>query len=259
VNPSRSQSLHRAILSLAVTLLTFPIFAQTKTAPTAIPCKSTDLSSRPKSAQSDDAAERPAVPPCPAKHHVETSISLGVFSQFTSGRTQDLYNGFSAQGTVPSAGTLGTFRQTFSPWLGYSVNLGYSRVAEHYPGAGANINSNMYESSIAYVAHTPVNKRFSLFGDAGPGLLTFLPFPGSPHTIQSVASVQVRPVGVFGSGVDVHLGRQFDLRAEYRGLLYSNPDFRTGDSLSKLITVSSEPTLSLVYHFHPQPLFPAHR
>lgn len=197
----------------------------------------------------------PPLLPCPVKHHSDTSISLGIFPQVTIDRLGDLY-GFTTQGTAPSTGFLGTFRQTFSPWLGYSVNLGYSRVSEQYrnstgyyfDGISFNINSNMYESSITYIAHTSVNKRISLFGDAGPALLTFLPVPGDSNP--RGLSVQVRPTVVFGSGVDVHLSRHFDLRAEYRGLFYNNPDFQTGDTLSKRLTITSEPTVSLVYHFH---------
>jgi len=44
---------------------------------------------------------------------------------------------------------------------------------------------------------------------------------------------------------DLHLSRRFDLRAEYRGLLYKNPDFQTGgDPYSKQLTLTNEPTLS---------------
>jgi hypothetical protein len=203
--------------------------------------------------------------PCRPRHHSDTSISLGAFSQLTIDRTGEMY-GFTTQGTAPSAGVLGTFRQTFSPWLGYSVNLGYSRVSEQYRSDSGyygipnelNINSNVYETSITYIAHTSVNKRISLFGDIGPGLLTVLPIPGNEYSVvgspERMAlnglSVQVRPTGVFGSGVDVHLSSHFDFRAEYRGLIYNNPDFRTGDYLSKRVTLTSEPTFSLVYYFH---------
>ena len=201
-------------------------------------------------------------------HRPDTSISLGAFPQLTIDRTQDTF-GFSMQGTAPSVGTLGTFRQTFSTWLGYSVNLGYTRVSEQYRNPGVyytystdglfNVQSNMYESTIAYVAHTPLNKHFSLFGDIGPGLLTFLPVHRGPtaidytpyHLAMGVPGVQFRPAGVAGTGVDLNLKRRFALRAEYRGLLYKNPDFQTGYNLySKQLTLTSEPTLSILYHFY---------
>jgi len=206
--------------------------------------------------------------PCRKGLHPQTSLSLGAFAQLTIDRTGEMY-GSTTQGTAPSAGTLGTFRQTFSPWLGYSVNLGYSRVSEQYRSESGyygipnelNINSNMYETSVTYIAHTSANKRISLFGDVGPALLTFLPIPGNEYSVVGSPdqmaltglSVQVRPTGVFGSGVDIHLSRHLDLRTEYRGLIYNNPDFRTGDYLSKRLTLTSEPTFSVVYNFtHPR-------
>lgn len=213
----------------------------------------------------------PAPQPCITKPRTETSISLGAFAQLTTTRSQDIpYNTTIVQATAPSAGVLGTFRQTFSPWLGYSVNLGYSRLSEHYRGYGIgtdsggyvdgfNVSTNVYESSVTYVAHTRVNNRYSLFADVGPGLLTFLPVHRGANAINYVPfqyaslvpGVQVRPTGVFGSGLDLHLTQRLSLRAEYRGLLYKNPDFQTGDApYSKLMTLTSEPTVSLVYTFH---------
>jgi hypothetical protein len=268
VNPLASRHLRRSIfaIGLATTLLASLSFAQTETpaTPSATnPCT-------PASPINNPPSTPPTPPPCRAKHHTDTSISLGLFPQLTIDRTSDFY-GFSQQGTAPSTGTLGTFRQTFRPWLGYSINLGYSRVSEQYRNASApyyglgdfNIDANMYESSITYIAHTPVNKHFSLFGEIGPGLLTFLPVHRGADAIDYapngfaylIPNVQVRPTGVFGSGIDLHLTRRFDLRAEYRGLFYKNPDFNTGDyPYSKQLTLTSEPTISLVYHLHqPKP------
>ncbi len=246
---------------LAITLLASSSLAQTDmhaTPAATAPCKS-----------SVSSTGTPAKP-CRAKRRIETSLSLGVGAQLTIDRTHYSYDSITAQSTAPSTATLGTFRQTFSPWLGYSVNLGYSRVSEQYLNSQISgiygglesykADTNMYETSITYIAHTNLSQRISLFGDGGPGLLTFLPVERGPNAVayapyQSDArglSVQVRPAGVFGSGIDIHLSRHLALRAEYRGLLYSNPDFRTGDYLSKQITLTSEPTFSLVYNFHPR-------
>jgi hypothetical protein len=67
-------------------------------------------------------------------------VSLGIFGQLTPARTPTefftdqtgtLINQ-TIQGTSTSAGVLGTFHQSFRPWLGYGVNLGYSRFSENY-------------------------------------------------------------------------------------------------------------------------------
>lgn len=271
MRPFASQHLRRSILALGITatLLASCSFAQTKTSATT-QTQSPTCAPKPTPGKPAPPPTNPPLPPCRVKHHADTSISLGAFSQLTTGRSQDIpYNTTIVQDTAPSAGFLGTFRQTFSPWLGYSVNLGYARVSEHYRGYdiginnnnyvdGFNVSTNVYESSITYVAHTRVNKRYSIFGDVGPGLSTFLPIHRGPDAASFVPfqypflvpNVQVRPTGVFGAGIDLYLTQHIDLRAEYRGLLYKNPDFNTGDApYSKLLTVTNEPTVSLVYNF----------
>jgi len=251
-------------LVMAVTLLSSSGLAQTNT-------QSSSQTDAPISPTVTSDPCKPSPPSCLVKpQKPDTSISLGISSQLTIDRTQYTF-GFTMQGTAPSAGTLGAFRQTFSPWLGYSVNLGYSRISErylspylyNYNSNQFHTDSNMYESTISYVAHARLNKRVSLFGNIGPGLLTFLPVhrgadainyvPG--NSIFLVPGVQFRPVGVAGTGFDLHLSRRFDLRVEYRGLLYKNPDFQTGDApYSKQLTLTNEPTVSLVYHLHsPKP------
>jgi opacity protein-like surface antigen len=253
MHPLIPKFLRLANLTLTTILLPTLALAQT-THPTA-PCK--PLITTPN--------QKPI--PCGTKRHIDTSISLGILPQLTIDRAYDNGNGLGLQSTAPSTGTLGSFRQTFHSWLGYSVNLGYSRVSEQYRTSPSdyvsninfNIDTNVYESSVTYVAHTPVNRHYSLFADIGPGLLTFLPIhrgsdavlyaPG--HNALLVPSVQVRPAGVGGFGLDFPLTPSFALRVEYRALYYKNPDFNTGDGpYSKALTLTSEPTLSLVYHFH---------
>jgi hypothetical protein len=198
-------------------------------------------------------------PPCPVKHHRETTLSLGVNPELTVNRVQDIpSSGIAIVGTAPTAGVLGTFRQTFGPWLGYSANFGYSRVAEHFfndaqgigldPHGESNVGTNMYEYSLTYVIHTRVNKRFSIFADAGLGGLTFVP---TQKQYNLYPADQNLPTGIFGSGADLHLSRHLDVRAEYRGLFYKSPHLF---SYPTSLTLTSEPTLSLVYNFtHPKP------
>jgi hypothetical protein len=240
--PLASKSLRIAALTAAAILISALALGQAASRPNP-PCKrlaSTDSN----------------IKCCGAKCHPSTSISLGLFPQLTITRSHESFSSLLGQSTAPSTGTLGTFRQTFSPWLGYSVNLGYSRASEQYlNGAygslqGYKADANMYETSVTYIAHTHPSRRISLFGELGPGLATFLPVERGPN---SGLSVQVRPTAVFGSGIDIHLTHRFDFRTQYHGLLYNNPDFETGDYLSKRVTLTSEPTLSLVYTFtHPR-------
>jgi opacity protein-like surface antigen len=201
-------------------------------------------------------------------------VSLGVFGQLTDTRTAITLDQIQiatsttqrTQGTSPSAGVLGTLHQSFRPWLGYNVNLGYTRFSENYSYGSAlvpsnnstvvrpvssfsqgTIGTNMYELTIAYVVEGPRNKRFSTFGQFGGGGLFFLPTQSN-----SPASQQTRPTMVFGVGMNYKLTNHLDVRAEYRGLFYKGPDFAYSLStfpITKLFTVTNTPAVSLVYRF----------
>jgi hypothetical protein len=131
--------------------------------------------------------------------HPQTSFSLGTFGQFTPTRIDsrsvpDVYgvNGvpqmyFSTSGASPTAGVLGTFRQQFRPWLGYSVNMAYTRLTERFtehsnitdPYSNTDydvkVNSDMYELSLSYIAGKQLTPHMSGFAEAGAGVLAFLP------------------------------------------------------------------------------------
>ncbi len=205
-----------------------------------------------------------------------TDISLGAFGQLTPTRapekTDTLSTGTAVmqdtQGTSPSAGVLGTFHQSFRPWLGYNVNLGYSRFSENYshwsayipnnagqvPPSGppstpsyysfhGSVGTNMYELTVAYAVQGPTMKRFSTFAQLGAGALFFLPTPA-----RSLFAEQFRPTMVFGVGMNYKLSEHFAVRAEYRGLFNKNPTFKNSD-IRKIFTVTNEPTISVVYTF----------
>lgn len=236
--------------------------------------------------QAQNAAESSGDSPQPVKSsssfstffrtlHPQTSISLGTFGQFTPTRlagNPSEFDNFFTNGMSPTVGVLGTFRQQFRPWLGYSLNMGYTRVTERYtanapsPGGGGSLNAfgneatihnNMYELSLSYVARKQLTPRLSGFAEVGAGAVTFLPiFPASaarynPDTgfIKQIYGppVNFRPEGVGGVGIHLHLANSFGLNVEYRGLIYKEPDF--GLNLQKSTTLTSEPTVSLTYSF----------
>jgi opacity protein-like surface antigen len=202
-----------------------------------------------------------------------TDLSLGIFGQLTPTRIPTSSVAYAdgsfitqkTQGTSPSAGVLGTLHQSFKPWLAYNVNLGYTRFSENYsigqgyvPGKDSqfpawstfsqgSIGTNMYELTVAYVFEGPRNKRFNTFGQFGGGGLFFLPTDRNSPFHQ-----QTRPAMLFGVGMNYKLTDHLDIRAEYRGFFYKNPDFAYPLGvipMSKLFTVTSAPAVSLVYRF----------
>lgn len=155
----------------------------------------------------------------PSKNKSASSIdvSLGVFGQLTSARSPtDAVTDSSGtvytqtiQGTSASAGVLGTVHQSFGRWLGYGVNLGYTRFTENYsqgiaftPKANlvpalsptssftrGSIGTNMYELTGAYLVQGPKTKRVDTFAQLGGGVLSFL----QRRTLPPMPSNFVRP------------------------------------------------------------------
>lgn len=194
---------------------------------------------------------------------VETTVSLGVAAQLSATRVQfNQYTGANTQGLDPSAAILGTIRQSITPWFGYTANFGFARTTQVNTGTlGYNaspyfaIPSNVYETSLAYHLQNHITPRLTGFVDVGAGALTFLPVHRGadaknfvPHQNYAIVpSVTFRPLGVASVGADYHFNHHLVLRAEYRGLLYKYLDF--GGTVGRSITVTSQPTVSLVYQF----------
>lgn len=262
----RSQRLWRASVAIPATLTLFAsdpwLLAQNKARFSRTPVPHGPFTTLCSDLFSAPCPPPPTGPTKPAKlsWHPETSLSLGAFAQFTPTRVQvntygGVTTGVQTQGIAPTAGVLGTFRQQFRPWAGYSLNMGYTRVDERYtftspaPVHGPfHVPSDLYELSLSYVGQRHLSPRLDAFAQVGAGFVTVLPLhrtlsPGSGFTPEPV---NFRPEGTTGVGLDLRLAHNFAFRAEYRGLLYKNPDF---GSLQKSTTWTSEPTLSLVYRF----------
>ena len=218
------------------------------------------------------AAQSAPPPATDPKFTPETDISLGVFGQLTPTRTslqnddtRDSSNVLEKmQGASPSAGVLGVVHQAFSLWLGYNVNLGYSRFPEQYAQGSSfetnnpynrpqssfsqgSIGTGMYELTLAASVSGPRAGRWSTSAQLGAGALFFVPASNpSPY------SVERRPTLVFGSALNYGLSRHLALRAEYRGLFYKDPGFYNPYApvpTSMFLTVTNEPTISVVYIF----------
>ncbi len=126
-----------------------------------------------------------------------------------------------------SIGALATVRQSFHPWLGYEINYGYTRFAERYNiglPLGAQVQNNLHEVSVAYLLQGPTLPFLGLqpFATVGTAALIFLPTTtgGQKYSEQTRVPL-LYEVGVNYPVVTSHLG----LRLQYRGLVYSTPDF----------------------------------
>jgi hypothetical protein len=192
---------------------------------------------------------------------VESSVSVGAVAQLSATRIDDTKSTFMTQSLAPSAEIFATFRQSFEPWLGYSVNFGYTRPTYRYivappssssgPTTQTFVPSNMFEISLSYIAQKHLAKNMTAFAEAGGGTIAFEAIHGAGD-FQNRSNAFL-PEAVAGLGIDYRLSHGFGLRAEYRGLFtkYPYPDY--SDSV-RLHTLISAPTLSITYNFgkHPQ-------
>ncbi len=234
---------HATILAASPVLFTQAVLAQN----TPI----TDSSNAVSSLASTPHIEHP-------KYQVETSVSVGSMAQLAADRVSDTKTNLMTQSLSPSAGVFATFRQSFKPWLGYSVNFGYTHSTYRYtdtvfaPASSTGTTSNtlipahMYEVSVSYIAQKHLMNHLTVFGEAGGGTVAFAAnniggyLPRRSNTF--------RPEGIAGFGVDYRLPHGLGLRAQYRGLFIRYP-YPDDDISTRLKTVVSEPTLSLTYTF----------
>ena len=212
----------------------------------------------------------------------EMDVSVGTYGQFTATRAPVFTKVYPLTGTAttqvtqsasPSVGVFGTLHQSFTRWLGYNVNFGYTRFSENYsngqsfvpnststvPASSSfirgSVKPDMMELTVAAVIEGPRTRRFSTFAQFGGGGLFF-----DPLSSKTGAKQQTRPAMLFGVGANFKLTEHLDLRAEYRGLFYKSPDFNLPDiypgisptsqfPMTRLFTVTNTPAVSLVYRF----------
>jgi opacity protein-like surface antigen len=175
------------------------------------------------------------------EHRSEVSAQL--LGAFVHGTDQ---NGI-RQTTSDSAGILASYRFFFSAHQGLEGNYAYSRSTTRYALAltPSGVTANQHEWTGAYVFRFPT-RWISPYLEAGVGGLTFSPtFSNSPG-----ASSQTRPAFLYGAGADLNLGSRIFIRAQYRGFVYSSPDFAVAANLGNdRVTHLFEPSVGLGVRF----------
>jgi len=177
-----------------------------------------------------------------------SEISLqgtGFFTKDTSG-----------QGTTETTTNTGGFlvgsRYNLTRWLAAEAVYGYDRNTEHYFGSAASsrIQANVHQATGGFVVRLPTSPRFkfSPYVLAEGGALVFDP---TGNVFGSVAGAQRQAAGVFayGGGADFPLLKHVALRAEYRGLVYSAPDFGLTTLNTNTVTHTAQPSAGLVIRF----------
>lgn len=169
----------------------------------------------------------------------------GFFPMSTSG------NGTSYSATE-SGGILGTYRYHLNHWISVEGAYGYNMSTEKYSLAPSafRIQSNIHQFTGNLVLNLPSHhhSRLNPYILVGGGALLFEPTSDQVNTI-SQAQSQTRGLFSYGAGFNYGIYRGLSLRAEYRGLVYSTPDFGFGALATQSVTHTAIPTVGLSYRF----------
>ena len=148
------------------------------------------------------------------------------------------------QTATDTGGALANYRFFFNDYSGVEVNYGYTLSTQKYllPLQGqVGVKADSHEGTAAYVLRYPAHrvKPFALVGGGG---LIFDPWH-APQTAQARAAF------IYGGGLDVGFAHSFFLRAQYRGFVYSTPDFNTPYLGPNRITHLAEPSIGFGVRF----------
>ncbi len=178
-------------------------------------------------------------------------VGVGVFDQISDASNGNLVR----DDTTSSGGVLFSFRQPYKPWLGYDVNVGYTKFFESYNKNTVKLQSNVTDLSISYLFQSTPIYGVQPFLSVGGGLIVFSPIQ---RTITNEASnpnqalnlsVQFLPEFVYSLGLDVPVYKRFGVRGGLRGLKYKTPDFHQFSIDTKTLRTTFEPNINVYYRF----------
>ena len=156
------------------------------------------------------------------------------------------------QRSTNTGGFLVGYRYSLTRWLAAEAVYGYDRNSQHYFGSSglSRVQANVHEATGGFVVRIPTSPRFRVkpYVLAEGGALVFDP---TNNAFGTVSGAQRQATGSFayGGGADFPLMRRVTLRAEYRGLVYSAPDFGLATLNTNTITHTAQPSAGIVFHF----------
>jgi len=176
----------------------------------------------------------------------EISIQgTGLFTKSTSGNP----TAYSATG---SGGFLGTYRYHPNHWISTELAYGYSQNTQKYllSSDAFRIQSGIHQFTGTMILNLPTrsHSKLSPYVLVGGGALLLTP-NGNEFNSLAGASPQAKGALVYGGGANYALTKAIALRMEYRGLVYSTPDFGFGGLATNSITHTAMPTVGCSFRF----------
>jgi outer membrane immunogenic protein len=150
-------------------------------------------------------------------------------------------------------GVVGSLGLRLSRRTSLEGSFGHARNSQNYASGGANyrIQATVTEFSGALVVRAFQAGKFRPFVLGGAGGLVFNPNATFiDDNAQNLGAVRQTRVGfLYGAGLDYGLVSRFSLRLQYRGLVYSAPDFKVQNLFTSSRGHLAEPSLGIVFTF----------
>jgi hypothetical protein len=177
-------------------------------------------------------------------------LGIGGFYQVT----HDSNGNFIRNDTTESGGALISFRQPWRPWMGYEVNLGYTKFYEAYNKGVVKVESNDTDLSFSYLFQSPAFNGIQAFLSVGGGIIVFSPVNGTLINLNAPTATslptQLLPEFTYDFGLNyVSLFKRFGVRGGLRGLKYKTPDFHQESIDTHTLRTTLEPNLGVYYRF----------
>ncbi len=176
-------------------------------------------------------------------------VGVGGFYQVTNAANGN----FIRDDTTESGGGLFSFRQPYRPWLGYEVNVGYTKFYEAYNKGVVKVESNVTDLSFSYLFQSPTIYGVQPYLSLGGGIIVFSPIAGTlidlnSPTTKSLPS-QLVPEFAYNFGLNYPIFSRLGVRGGLRGLKYKTPDFHQFSIDTKTLRTTLEPNITVYYRF----------
>jgi opacity protein-like surface antigen len=155
------------------------------------------------------------------------------------------------QHSTDTGGFLISYRYHFYRWLAADASYGYARnTQQNFTSGGAlDVQAVVHEATGALVVNLPRRVfRLNPYLLAGAGALIFDPTSNAGQSAPGALS-QTKAAFVYGGGADFAVSKHVALRAEYRGFVYTRPDFGLAALNSNVTTHTAQPSAGLVFRF----------
>jgi hypothetical protein len=154
--------------------------------------------------------------------------------------------------TTESGGGLVSFRQPRRPWLGYEVNVGYTKFYEAYNKGVTKVESNVTDFSVSYLLQSPAYSGIQAYLALGGGIIVFSPISGTVTNFNGPATAlpsQLLPEFTWNLGLNYSLFKRVGVQGGLRGLKYKTPDFHQFPLDTKTLRTTLEPNIGVFYRF----------